>query len=98
MTIDARRLILALPLVLAGWIAVLALVMRLTGTAPAALVILPPEGFVAALPAGVAVTSAGPFSVTVRGGADLVAALYAAGAPLVLPAGLTGCLPQDGAG
>lgn len=97
-TTDLRRLLLALPVVAVVWIAVLALMMRLGGAAPAALVILPPDGFLAALPAGVAVTSAGPFSVTVRGGADLVAALYAAGAPLVLPAGLTGCLPQGRAG
>lgn len=94
MTIDPRRLILALPLVLAGWIALLALVMRLGGEAPAALVMFPPAGLVAALPDGVAVVSAGPVSVTLQGGEGLVAALYRLGAPLVLPAGLTGCLPQ----
>jgi hypothetical protein len=96
MTIDARRWLVALPLVGAGWIGVLALVMRLGGEAPAALVMFPPEGFVGGLPKGVAVVSRGPVSVTVRGGADLVATLYALGAPLVLPAGLTGCLPQAG--
>lgn len=94
MTIDPRRLILALPLVLAGWIALLALVMRLGGEAPAALVMFPPAGLVAALPDGVAVVSAGPVSVTLQGGEGLVAVLYRLGAPLVLPAGLTGCLPQ----
>lgn len=94
MTIDLRRWLVAVPLVGVGWIGTLALVMRLSGEAPAALVILPPEGFVKALPEGVAVVSAGPISVTVQGGEGLVAALYAAGAPLVLPAGLTGCLPQ----
>ena len=41
----------ALPLVAVGWIGTLALVMRVAG-APAALVILPPEGFVAGLPQG----------------------------------------------
>jgi hypothetical protein len=94
MTTDRRRIALALPVVALAWIALLALVMRLSGEAPAALVILPPEGMLAALPSDVAVTSAGPFSVTVSGGAGLVAQLYAAGALLVLPAGLTGCLPQ----
>lgn len=94
MTIDLRRIVLALPLVAVAWIALLALVMRLSGEAPAALVILPPGGMLAALPPGAAVTSAGPYSVTVRGDAGLVAQLYAAGALLVLPAGLTGCLPQ----
>lgn len=93
MTIDGRWLV-ALPSVGLGWIGVLALVMRLGGEAPAALVMFPPEGFLRSLPEGVAVVSAGPVSVTVQGGEGLVAALYAAGAPLVLPAGLTGCLPQ----
>jgi hypothetical protein len=93
MTID-RRLWLAIPIVLLGWIAVLALVMRLSGQAPAALVLFPSASFFKALPAGSAITAIGPYSVTLKGGAGLVAALYLAGAPLVLPAGLTGCLPQ----
>lgn len=95
MTIRARHCLVALPLVGLGWIATLALVMRIAG-APAALVILPPEGFVATLPTGVSVVSSGPVSVTLRGGGDLVATLYRLGAPLVLPASLTGCLPQTG--
>ena len=94
MTTDARRWLLAMPVVVLGWIGTLAVVMWLGGTAPAALVILPPKGFLAALPPGVAVVSAGPVSVTLRGDADLVAILYRLGAPLVLPSGLTGCLPQ----
>lgn len=89
-----RRVLLALPLAVAGWIGVLALVMRLGGDAPAALVILPPAGLVAALPDGASITALGPVSLTVKGGAGLVPALYAAGALIVLPAGLTGCLPQ----
>jgi hypothetical protein len=96
MTTDLPRWGLAALLVAVGWIGVLALVMRLGGEAPAALVMFPPEGFVAALPEGVAVVSAGPVSVTLRGSEGLVAALYGLGAPLVLPAGLTGCLPQRG--
>lgn len=95
MIIDWRWLA-ALPLVALGWIGTLALVMRLGGEAPAALVMFPPDGFVSALPAGVSVVSAGPVSVTLRGEASLVATLYALGAPLVLPAGLTLCLPQAG--
>jgi hypothetical protein len=94
MTTDARRWLVALPVVLVAWIGTLALVMRLGGEAPAALVILPPDGFIGALPDDVAVVSAGPVSITLRGGEGLVASLYALGAPLVLPAGLTGCLPQ----
>lgn len=95
MTIDLRWLA-AVPLVLLGWIGTLALVMRLGGEAPAALVMFPPGGFISHLPAGVAVVSSGPVSVTLRGDAGLVATLYSLGAPLVLPAGLTGCLPQTG--
>lgn len=95
MTIDRKRWLLAVPLVVTGWLAVLATVMRLGGDAPAALVMLPPEGFIATLPDGMAIVSRGPFSVTVRAATPgLVATLYALGAPLVLPAGLTGCLPQ----
>jgi hypothetical protein len=95
MTIRVRHIVVALPIVLLAWIGVLAGVMRITGQAPAALVMLPPDGFLARLPPGVAVTARGPVSVTVRSDdRGLVAALYAAGAPLVLPAGLTGCLPQ----
>lgn len=95
MTIDLRHWLVALPLVVLGWLLTLALVMRLAG-APAALVLLPPDGLMAALPKGVSVLSSGPVSLTLRGDADLVATLYALGAPLVLPAGLTGCLPQSG--
>ncbi len=96
MTIDLKRSLLALPLVALGWIGTLALVMRLGGEATAARVMFPPEGLVRALPEGVSVVSSGPVSVTLRGGEGLVATLYALGAPLVLPAGLTGCLPYAG--
>ncbi len=92
MTIRPRHLLLGVPLLLLGWIAVLALVLRLGGPAPAALVVLPPEGFLRALPSEVSVTSRNALGLTAKGGPDLVAELYAAGAPLVLPAGLAACL------
>ena len=94
MTTDARRILLALPAVIAAWIAILAIVMRLPGAAPQALVLLPSAAMLADLPVGTAITAIGPYSVTLRGGPGLVGQLYAAGAHLVLPAGLTGCLPQ----
>jgi hypothetical protein len=95
MITDRRLWLMALPLVAIGWLAVLAGVMRLGGDAPAALVMLPPPGFASTLPVGVAILSSGPFSLTLKADAPgLVATLYALGAPLVLPAGLTGCLPQ----
>ena len=93
MTTDARRILLALPVVIAAWIAMLAIVMRLSGDAPDALVLWPTQALMAHLPDGVSITSIGPYSVTLRGGPELVASLYASGARLVLPAGLQGCLP-----
>ena len=66
--------------------------MRLGGPAPAALVPWPPDGFLGRLPAAVALTGATPLGLTLEGGPTLVADLYAAGARLVLPAGLDGCL------
>lgn len=80
-----------------GWLALLALVMRLAG-APLALVPWPPDGFLLRLPPGVTVTDAGTLGLVVRGGDGLVAALYAAGARVVLPAGLAGCLGLAGSG
>ena len=42
------------------------------------------------------VSSLYPKAFRAEYGDDLVATLYHLGAPLVLPAGLTGCLPQSG--
>ncbi|MBA3908546.1 MAG: hypothetical protein C0524_01400 [Rhodobacter sp.] len=96
MTIEPSPWLIALPLVLSGWIGRLALVMRLGGDALGALVMMAPDGFVGSLLKDVAVVSLGPVSVTPSGGMDLDATLYAHGAPPVLPAGLTGWLPQSG--
>ena len=98
MTTDRRRLaralILALPLAATGWIATLALVLRLGGDAPGVFVPFPPADLMARLPAGVAITGSSPVSVTLSGDAPgLVAQVYAAGAWLVLPAGLEACIP-----
>ena len=89
-----RRLILALPVLFIGWIATLAIVLRLGGEAPGVFVPFPPEGLVAALPEGVAITGSSPISLTLQGDATgLVDRVYAAGAWLVLPAGLEACIP-----
>ena len=88
------RTVLALAAVLLGWLGLLAGVTLVSGAAPAVLVILPDADFLAALPEGVAITSRGALSVTLAGeGGDLARALCAAGARLVLPAGLLGCAP-----
>ena len=70
-----KRLLIALPFIGLGWIGILAGVMWVTGQAPAALVILPPADLLDHLPAGTSVVSIGPYSVTLRGGDDLVTAL-----------------------
>lgn len=75
-----------------GWLVLLAAVMRLSGDAPAALVPLPSQAFLAALPPDVAVIGGGRFTVTlISPRPDLVAQLYRSGALAVLPAGLKGC-------
>lgn len=89
-----KRLLIALPLVLLGWVAIMALVMRFSDAAPAAVALFPPPGFVENLPPDASVISKGSFYITISGDVpSMGAALYAAGAWLVLPAGLTGCLP-----
>lgn len=89
-----RRVFAALALVFVGWITVMALVMRFSDAAPAAVVLLPSSDFVQNLPPGAAILSANSFAITISGDVpSMGAALYKAGALLVLPAGLTGCLP-----
>ena len=83
-----------LPLLVASWLLVLTLVMRFSDAAPGAVVLFPPDGFLAGLPTDVSVVAANGFSVTlVSDSPDMARRLYAAGAPWVLPAGLPGCLP-----
>ena len=89
-----RRILLAIPILLVIWIFVLAVVMRIGGEAPGAFVPLPSETFIASLPQDVAITSRSTISVTLQSDqTDLTQRLYAAGARLVLPAGLDACIP-----
>ncbi|MFC4668313.1 hypothetical protein ACFO5X_07080 [Seohaeicola nanhaiensis] len=89
------RVALWLLLVPVGWLGLLAGVMLVSDVAPAALVMLPSDDFLADLPQGVAILSSTPVSVTLTSEAPgLAAALYASGAWLVLPAGLAGCAPR----
>lgn len=102
MITDARPLLrgiaLALPILAFGWLALLAIVLRLGGAAPAVLVPFPPTGLVAALGPDVQVSAVSAASITLRSDMpDLVARIYAAGGWLVLPAGLDGCIPAAGA-
>ncbi len=86
--------LLSLVAVLIGWIGVQAAVMRVSDAAPGAIALFPADDFVSHLPANAAVVGTGRYWVAVQHpGPDLGAQIYAAGAWLVLPAGLPGCLP-----
>ncbi len=91
MTIN--RILLTLIAVFVGWIAVMALVMRFSDAAPAAVVPWPTRAFLKELPPEAAILDVNGLAVTFANRPDLAKDLYAAGAWLVLPAGLVGCLP-----
>ncbi|TNF17501.1 MAG: hypothetical protein EP318_21325 [Rhodobacteraceae bacterium] len=92
-----RTWLTALAGVLAGWIALMALVMVLSDAAPGAVALWPAADFIAHLPEGAAVVGGGPLWLMVKSDAPgLGFALYRAGAGLVLPAGLPGCFPLPG--
>ncbi len=89
-----RRILLAIPVLFAGWILVLTVVMRLGGEAPGAFVPWPSGTFIASLPEDVAITNRSAMSITLQTEqTDLTKRLYAAGAYVVLPAGLDACIP-----
>lgn len=90
-----KRLLFALPLLIAGWIGTLAAVMAMGGAAPAAFVPFPSAALIENLPQDIAITGRSPISLTLRSAADdLPARLYQSGAWLVLPAGLEACIPN----
>ena len=81
----------------AGWLGLSMVVLALTDAAPGAMVVLPSKTLMNDLPDGVAITEISGLTVTfARAEPGLTAALYQRGAWLVLPAGLTGCLPPPG--
>ena len=90
------KIILTAFAVVIGWVTVLAGVMFVSDSAPAALVMLPDSAFLNDLPQGVSILSQNAISVTLISDMDgLGKALYRAGAILVLPAGLLGCAPKS---
>ncbi len=89
-----KRALIAVPVMIVGWLSVLVGVGLLSDAAPASVVILPRADFVANLPTEVALLSQTRFSVTLAADTPGFArSLYGQGAWLVLPAGLPGCLP-----
>lgn len=80
--------------VLVGWFSLQLLVMYFTDAAPGAVILFPSTDFVAQLPQDVAVVGGGGNWIAVKSDApNLGKNLYGAGAWVVLPAGLPGCLP-----
>lgn len=79
--------------VLICWAGLMMLVMVESDAAPGAMVLFPPRDFVARLPKDTAVVGMGSYWITVWSGSPhLGTSLYAAGAWIVLPAGLRGCV------
>ncbi|WP_412564364.1 hypothetical protein [Thalassobius sp. MITS945101] len=93
-----KSVLIALPLMLLGWVATLVLVGLLSDAAPAQVVLWPGVDFTADLATDIRVIGATSWSVTLESDQPALARkLYAAGAWLVLPAGLPGCLPLPAA-
>lgn len=88
-----NRILVALPFVGVAWVALMAGVMRFSDAAPAAVVMFPSAELMEALPGDAAILGLSNGVLTLKNRPELTAELYAAGARLVLPAGLTGCLP-----
>jgi hypothetical protein len=84
--------------IVAAWLVLSASVMWATDAAPGALVFFPSTAFMQNLPDETAVTGGSNFFVTLSSTEPhLTRKLYSAGAWLVLPAGLEGCLKPPSA-
>ena len=97
MSTITKRIALAVPIVLIAWIAIMAAVMRFSDAAPAAVVPFPNKSLLAALPGDSGILGLHRFALTVANRPGMARDLYDKGAWLVLPAGLTGCLPLTNA-
>ena len=85
---------IAITAVVIGWFGLQLSVMYFTDAAPGAVALFPSADFVARLPADMAIVGAGSNWIAVRSDQpNLGKNLYAAGALMVLPAGLPDCLP-----
>ncbi len=89
-----KQILVAVPLLGLGWLGVLLAVSLVTDAAPAYIVLMPSAEFVDQLDPDMSILAVGPISITLAADSPRVAArLYGAGARVVLPAGLPGCLP-----
>ena len=85
--------IIAVVLVLVVWFSLQLSVMYFSDAAPGAVALFPSDGFISRLPEGAAIVDAGKNWIAISyDGANLGKTLYQAGAWIVLPAGLPGCL------
>ena len=89
-----RTILVAIPMVLVGWIGVLAVVTLISDGAPGYVALIPSQGFLRNLPEKASILAVSKSTITLASEeADFAHALYQSGAWLVLPAGLPGCLP-----
>lgn len=89
-----RQVLLAIPLLALGWLGTLLVVSVSTDVAPGYVVLFPTHEFYSRLEPDFSILAVGRMSVTVTAKTPRIAArLYSAGAWIVLPAGLPGCLP-----
>tara|TARA_R110002020_G_scaffold232113_1_gene443459 strand:- start:3311 stop:3568 length:258 start_codon:yes stop_codon:yes gene_type:complete len=80
--------------VIVVWISLQLGVMYFTDVAPGAMALFPNKGFISRLPADAGILGVGDFWITVASDEPALGKrLYAAGALIVLPAGLPGCFP-----
>ena len=88
-----RSWALSIVLVLFGWISLQLGVMYFTDAAPSAVALFPSSGFIDQLPPQAAILGMGKQWIAISyDGPDLGKTLYKAGALVVLPAGLPGCI------
>lgn len=97
MSTTTKRLGIIVPVVLALWIALMAVVMRFSDAAPGAVILFPQAHLLEKLPENAPILGMNQAVLTLANRPGLTRDLYAAGAWLVLPAGLTGCLPLTSA-
>jgi len=83
---------MVVPLVLVGWFGVLISVGLFSDEAPAQVVLFPSGQFMSRIPENASISSFDGWSITLASDEpNFVRQLYAAGARVVLPAGLQGC-------
>ena len=97
MSTTIKRLAIIVPVVLVVWIGLMGIVMRLSDAAPGAVILFPNAGLLENLPQNAPILGMNQVALTLANRTGLARDLYEAGAWLVLPAGLTGCLPLTSA-